>query len=375
MKKQKILVTGASGFIGARLIEKITLEDSFDVTALVRDISKTDHLNNLGVKIAVADMSNKSAIEKVLEEHDIVINLAHDFKQSQKSNLRCFSNLSEACIKHGIKHFIQVSSIVVYDDWLNEHTSEESAFNKPGSEYKNTKVAIENALHHYSEKGLLHSTILQPTIVYGPYSWLWTDYVVEKLLTGTLILPGKGTGLCNAVYVDDVVDALILTAKNPGQSGEKYIISGPEPITWRDFFESYNQLLGKDSIQYIDIAMLTDDRSGLAGRIKNIMANPLRLANWQPVRLVLNIIQKRLGTKAIEGLKTFVKNLKKTRGPIIYYPDASELELYCATGICRIEKAKKKLGYKPKIDFTSGFKLTSAYIDDKIRENVTEREK
>lgn len=365
---KKILVAGASGFIGTRLIEKLTVEGGFVVTALVRDMTKAHRLKALAVQTIVADLSNRADIDRAVKGHHTVINLAHDFKRSQRNNLRSFANLSEACTKHGIQHFVHVSSIVVYDDWPVGNISEESSFGQPGTEYKNTKVAIENALQRSSEKGLLHSSILQPTIVYGPFSWLWTDYVVEKLLSGTVVLPAKGEGICNAVYIDDVVDALVLAVMHPGRSGEKYIISGPTPPTWREFFERYNQYLGKGSIQYIDVAALAGERSGLAGKMKNILANPLQLANRKPVRLILNMIQKLLGDRGIEGLKSLIKALKKSRGPIVYYPDAGELELYCATGVCRIEKAKRLLGYVPKMDFKTGFELTAEYLDNKLHE-------
>jgi len=366
----KILVAGASGFIGTRLIEKLAVEDGFVVTALVRDIAKAHRLRALGVHTIVADLSNRPDIDGAVRGHHTVINLAHDFKRSQRNNLRNFANLSEACTKHGVQHFVQVSSIVVYDDWPVGNISEESSFGQPGTEYKNTKVAIENALQRSSDKGLLHSSILQPTIVYGPYSWLWTDFVVEKLLSGTVVLPAQGEGICNAVYVDDVVDALMLAAMRPGRSGEKYIISGPTPPTWREYFESYNQFLGKGSIQYIDVAVLAAERSGPAGKMKNILANPSHLANWKPVRHVLNMLQKLMGDRFIEGLKFLLKGLRKSTGPIIYYPDAVDLELYCATGICRIEKAKNLLGYAPKMDFKSGFALTAEYLDNKLHGNL-----
>ncbi len=364
--KTKILITGASGFIGARLVEKLSGDDRFLITALVRNDAKAHQFRTHGIHTVVADLSKQSATDRAVEGHHTVINLAHDFRQSQKNNLRSFTHLSEACIKHGIEHFVQVSSIVVYDDWPVGNISEESSFGLPGTEYKNTKVDIENLLQRSTEKGLLHASILQPTIVYGPSSWLWTDYVVEKLLSGTVVLPAGEEGICNAVYIDDVVDALVLAVTHPGRSGEKYIISGPTLPSWHEFFESYNQYLGKDSIQYIDVAVLTTERSGFTGKMKNVLANPLRLAHWKPVQKVLNRVQKVLGDKGIERIKSLFKGLKKLSGPIVYYPDSGELELYRARGVCRIDKAKKLLGYEPRMDFRAGFELTAKYLDNKL---------
>jgi nucleoside-diphosphate-sugar epimerase len=183
------------------------------------------------------------------------------------------------------------------------------------------------------------------------------------------VLPADGEGVCNAVFVDDVVDALILAAMNPGRSGEKYIISGPEPTTWNEFFESHNQFLGKESIQYLDGTMFGARRSGLAGKINDGLANPMRLANWKPVRLILNMIQKLLGDRVIKRLRNSIRRLIKPRQNIIYYPDAGELELYYAQGECRIEKAREMLGYAPRFDFKSGFALTTEYIGSKLGTN------
>jgi nucleoside-diphosphate-sugar epimerase len=361
----KVLVTGASGFIGTRLIGKLAAEDGFIVTAMVRNSAKPQQLGTNGVRVIAADMSDRTEIDRAVSGHHTVINLVHDFKRSQKHNLRCFTNLYEACIKHGVQHLVHVSSIVVYDDWPGGDITEESPSGQPGTEYKNTKVAIEKALQSGSDKGLLHSIILQPTIVYGPNSWLWTDHVVEKLRGGTLVLPAEEDGVCNAVYLDDVADALVLAALRPGNSSEKYIISGPAPTGWREFFESHNQYLGTDSIQYLDVAELAAVHSGSSGTMKSIVANPLQLANWKPVRSVLNGLQGVLGDRAIDGLKALVKGLKKSTGRVVYYPDPAELELYCASGVCSSEKAKSVLGYEPKFDFKTGFASTTGYIDNK----------
>ncbi len=75
---------------------------------------------------------------------------------------------------------------------------------------------------------------MQPTIVYGPFSRLWTIDPADMLINATVVLPDRGEGICNAVYVDDVVDAMILAAKNPAAVGQRFLVSG-EPITWAQF--------------------------------------------------------------------------------------------------------------------------------------------
>jgi nucleoside-diphosphate-sugar epimerase len=363
---RKILVTGAAGFIGARLVEKLADQSGALVTALVRDSNKAESLQARGVRTIVTDLSDRRRVESAVEGQHTVINLAYDFKRSEKYNLKCFNHLSEACIKHGVEHFIQTSSIAVYDGWPTGNLSEESPFEQTGSEYKNAKLAIELDLLRSAERGLLGSTILQPTIVYGPFSWLWTDHVVEKLLNGTVMLPGNADGFCNAVYVDDVANALVLAALFPGRSGDKFIISGPSPTTWREYYESHNQYLGTASIQYIDAEILAHDSAAAGASLRNAWANPLLLANLKPVRGVLNLVQRVLGDRGIDRLKSLAGNLKGPGNPITYYPTAGEIELYSAGGICSIEKAEKLLGYVPAFDFKSGFDLTARYLDRKL---------
>lgn len=362
----KVLVTGASGFIGGRLVEKLSAHGGFAVTALVRDTAKTYFQSTNGIQTTVADLSNRLETDKAVEGHHTVINLAHDFKRSRKYNVRCFTNLYAACTRHAVQHLVHVSSIVVYDDWPAANLTEHSSCGRPGTEYKNTKLEIERVLQRGSDTDSLHSTILQPTIVYGPGSWIWTDNVVEKLLTGTVILPAGVKGICNAVYVDDVADALVSAVLNPGCSGDKYIISGPDTITWPEFFETFDRYLGTNSIQYLDVDVLADMHSGSIGRMKHLLANPMQLASRRPFRHVLNFTEKILGGSTVRRLENLIKSIRGAAGPIMYHPTPGDLELYCATGVCSIERAKKELGYVPKVDFGKGFELTTEYIDTKL---------
>jgi nucleoside-diphosphate-sugar epimerase len=254
LKGRKVFVTGGSGFIGTRLAEMLSRDHGAVVTAGVRSDRAPDVLSALGVQVRRARLGDRRELEAALRDQDIVFNLAYDFRQSAKSNVRGFENLVGSCVALGSKRLVHVSTIAVYDDWPEGDLDENSPSERPGSEYKNAKMEMERILVECSQRNGVEAVILQPTIVYGPRSRFWTDMIVERLLSGTVVLPGRADGQCNAVYVDDVAQALILSAMKRPAEGERFIISGNEPVLWRNFFESYAAILGTESIRYVEPA-------------------------------------------------------------------------------------------------------------------------
>jgi nucleoside-diphosphate-sugar epimerase len=86
--------------------------------------------------------------------------------------------------------------------------------------------------------------VIQPTVIYGPHGPRWTVSALERLAREPGLLPsGAGHGICNAVYVDDVVSALLLAAAVPGAAGGRFIVSGPAPVSWGDFYDRYRDML------------------------------------------------------------------------------------------------------------------------------------
>ncbi len=78
--------------------------------------------------------------------------------------------------------------------------------------------------------------VLQPANVYGPYGGVWVENVLRKLRTGRVVLVDGGAGVCNHVYVDDVVGAALLAAVTEGVVGEAFLVSSDEPVSWREFY-------------------------------------------------------------------------------------------------------------------------------------------
>ncbi|MFP3380520.1 hypothetical protein SB767_29820, partial [Bacillus sp. SIMBA_069] len=96
----------------------------------------------------------------------------------------------------------------VYDDWPKGSVSESAPMDRPGgSPYRRAKIAMERRLM----AGKLPAAILQPTIVWGAGSSLWTDGFAEALLAGAVLVP-EPEGLCQGVYVEDVVQACLRAA-------------------------------------------------------------------------------------------------------------------------------------------------------------------
>ncbi len=108
-----------------------------------------------------------------------------------------------------------------------------------GSPYRQAKIEMERRLM----AGPLPAAILQPTIVWGPGSTLWTDGFARALLAGGVVIP-EPEGICNGVFVDDVVQACLKAALLPDLGQERFVISGPEPFAWSALVDGYAAILG-----------------------------------------------------------------------------------------------------------------------------------
>src|SRR6185295_17202415 len=98
-----------------------------------------------------------------------------------------------------------------------------------------SKIEAEETALGYVGRGL-SVAVVQPTVVYGPFGQTFTIKPLQSLKSGRVILVNGGEGLANLVYVDDVVTGMILAAITDAANGESFILSGPEPTTWRAFY-------------------------------------------------------------------------------------------------------------------------------------------
>ena len=150
----------------------------------------------------------------------------------------------EAALRAGVKRFVHLSTVQVYGSLPDGDLDETMPKRYFGDSYSDSKLDAEEVALEYFAKHGLPVVILQPTVVYGPNSLIWTTYLLSSLRRERHILVDNGDGYCNAVYVDDVIDAILLAAIRDDAVGESFLISGEQPTTWRDFYGSYERMLG-----------------------------------------------------------------------------------------------------------------------------------
>jgi len=360
----KVVVTGASGFIGGRLVERLVAQGA-KVCCLIRNPASAIRLARLPVEFRHANLTDAATVDDALRGADLVFHCAYDWG-NVAANRSGLGHLIDGCIAHGVKRLVHVSTFSVYDPYPDGALNEDVRDGDRSLEYTRTKLELEkNLLDAVHERGL-RGTILQPTIVYGPFSKPWTINPAEQLMLDTLVLPNRGEGLCNALFVDDLVDALLLAATRPEAVGERFIVSGPDAVTWSEFYEAFAQAVGAKGPEYWPQDVIAKRKSGLRNKIRVAVTDPkkvVRIARRVPgLRQVLDLSWRALPG----GLRTAVENRYNPKSrPVgqLHVPDSGQLRFLMAKPVVDSGKARRLIGYDPRFDFRSGMAPTARYLE------------
>lgn len=342
-----VFVTGATGFIGRRLVHALNRAGA-EVTVLTRSRASLASLPQ-AVRAKIGSMTDTAAMAKALAGQELVFNLAYDVRATAAENLAAFDVLLETCRKAGVKRIVHTSSIVVYDAWPGTDCDETGTMERPGgSPYRQAKIAMERRLM----AGTLPTAILQPTIVWGPGSSLWTDGFARALLAGGVVIPSP-EGICNGVFVDDLVQACMKAALVPGLGQERFVISGAEPFPWSALVDGYAAVLGTRGATRVPAAEI---EKALGPKPAEDGADHAPSAAAR----ISAIGRQLIGHRRFEALVAFAKS-KLSRGGVLY-PNHHLFEEYMGRGHCHIDRARSRLGYAPEFDLAKGLEATASHL-------------
>lgn len=344
LKGKSVFVTGATGFVGKRLVPAL-LDTGAKVTILLRSRHGARALEAMGAHVITGALDDRANMETALRDQDVLFHLAYDMRAPAAENLATFDILRQAA---EVGRIIHISSIVVYDGWPQEDLTEDSPLSQTGgTPYSRAKMAMEQALI----QGNCPVAILQPTLVYGPGSMLWTDQLADWMAAGSVVLP-EPEGLCNAVFVDDLVQAMLRAAVLEGLGQERFIISGAAPFSWSDLLTGYANIIGRGTVRHFPISDLT-------ARLPQ--EEPGEISDTPPLAARISAAARGwIGRERFETLVQMVKRRLPQQDEV--YPDRYMLDLFSTTGQCRIDRARARLGYAPEYDLEAGLAATHSYL-------------
>ena len=242
----KVLVTGATGFIGQALTKKL-IETGCDVRALVRNQGKASTLTGVADVIA-GDVTDPEAVERAVRGVEIVFAVAGAFREPHLSderhrevNVDAVGHLMQAGKRHGVRRVVHCSTVGIHGPVNGRPASEQSPIIPIGI-YEETKAAGEALALKHGRNGGPPVSVVRPTQVYGP-----GDTRLLKLFKlankRRVVLIGPGTAGYHLLYIDDLVDAFLLAARAESASGEAFIIGGPERPTLNDIIKTLGDVL------------------------------------------------------------------------------------------------------------------------------------
>jgi len=382
LRGKQILVTGGSGFIGGRLVEKLILDCHAQVRVLMRNIARSPRVARFSVELVEGDVTDPISIQRAVSGCEIVFHCAYgnsgDQATRRRINVEGTKNILDASLRSGVKRLVHVSTLMVYS--IKDGDLDETAPRRySGHTYADSKLEAEEQVISYVKKYGLPASIVQPCTVYGPFAPYWTAALLKGIQTGRLILVNGGSGLCNAVYVDDVVHAMLLAATKDGAVGEAFLISASQPVTWKEFYGSYERMLGLTGTVDLSIAeaeshyLKKQALPSVLAEMKHVFVDNEslreRILNTREIRAMINTANAVIPEKIWKLLKSrllssrnqnSVENRAEGQKPI-HAIDPTMVRFCAAKTYVRIDKARRMLGYEPGFDLKSGMNLTEQW--------------
>ena len=318
----KALVTGAGGFVGRRLCQALH-DRGVGVRALVRDSRHDQFFQSLGAQICVGDLTDPEVAPWAVDGVDGVFHLASIVQGQELDdadfwdvNYSATKRLLHAAKRTGVKRFLHCSTTGVMGNITNPPADETAPYNTEDI-YQITKAEAEKLALEFGAAHGMEVTVVRPGAVYGP-----GDGRLLKLFRmaggGRFPIIGDGATLIHPVYVDDLVEGMILAYEKPEAAGRVYILCGEAPVSVRHWAEVIAQAAG--------------------GKLRSVTVPYL------PVLLAAAIME---ATLVPIGIK-----------PPLF---GRRVDFYIKTRAFSIARAREELGYSPAVGLEDGAARTLAW--------------
>ncbi len=258
---QPVVVIGANGFVGRRVVQSLNVTPGFRPIVAAR---KSPPGGPGAIEWRTCDAADPEAMTAALAGASYAVNCVAGDAATMVTATR---NLCAAARTAGLRRIVHISSMAVYGT-ATGLIDEAQKLDPTGGWYAEAKVACEHLMRDFTQAGG-EAVILRPGCIHGPRSEPWTGRIgrfLQRHRVGDL--GAAGDGLCNLVHIDDVAAAVIAALQRPGIGGEAFNLGDPDPGTWNAFFMRFAQAIGATPVQRISARWLKIETTVLAPLLK-----------------------------------------------------------------------------------------------------------
>ncbi|WP_059021472.1 NAD-dependent epimerase/dehydratase family protein [Mycobacterium sp. M26] len=303
----RVFITGANGFIGRALARRLS-EDGHQVSGVdvVADPDRDIVAGDIG---SIGPWQEHVAGADAVIHTAAVVSNAVGMDAQWRVNVLGTRHVLDAAARGGAGRVVVLSSVRAFSDLsFPNNVTEDFPVRPDGDPYVDTKIAAEHVALQAHIAGDVPVTIVRPADVYGPGSRPWTILPVELIRKNTFVLPAMGRGLFSPIYIDDLVDGVLLAAHHPEAAGQIFKLSAGG-VSCKEFFGHYYRMLGK---------------------------RPVLLPTW----LALSAAQANAFTASLRRRPTEA--------------NATSVRYLTRSGTYSNEKARRMLGFEPRVELDEG---------------------
>jgi len=318
----KIFVTGGTGFTGAALVKQL-LQDGHEIKVLDKNPGiALEELKQMGADITLGSVTDRDLVARGSQGAEVVMHLAAAFREIgvpdavyKDVNVHGTRVVAEEAIKAGARKLVYCSTQGVHGHIDNPPGDETSPI-APADYYQQTKYEGEVVLEDF--KGQIEYTTLRPTAIYGPGDPERFYMIFKRVNKGRFLMFGDGLTTYHPVYIDNLVDAFIKAMPPGAGAGEAYIIGDEHYYTLNELVSRVAKALDKPvSVPHLPIMPLV-----IAGHVCEKVCKPFGI------------------------------------NPPIF---PRRVDWFRQMRAFKIDKAKRDLGYEPKVGIDEGLRATGEW--------------
>jgi dihydroflavonol-4-reductase len=318
----RVALTGASGYTGGHLLEALRARGD-EVAVLVRPQSVSDRMRSLASRVVEGVLGDVAVASRLVEGADAVVHVAavyrtagHPDSYYREVNVVGTERLLEAAARTGVRRFVHTSTVGVHGH-VERPPADESAPFAPGDIYQATKAEAERLALDFHRRRGVPVAVVRPGAIYGPGETRLLK-LFRAIARGRYAIVGTGRTFYHPVFIDDLVDGFLLALDRPEAVGESFLVCGP----------SY--------VSQTDLAALVAKHTG--GRVL-----PFRIPA-RPIQWAGDLVEAICVPLGLEP------PLHRRR-----------VDFWTKSRAFTIEKARRLLGYAPKVDLDEGIARTAAW--------------